>query len=81
MYLPKHSAETDLAKSHALMRDFPLAAIVTRGTNGLEANHIPLHLAPEAGPNGTQRGHEMLGGGVGIEIVVKRLVGKWKASR
>jgi transcriptional regulator len=57
MYLPEHFAETDVAKLHALMRAFPLATLVTRGTNGLEANHVPLHLAADAGPNGTLRGH------------------------
>ena len=57
MYLPKHFAENDITKLHELMRAFPLAAIVTHGADGLEANHIPLHLVPDAGPNGSLRGH------------------------
>lgn len=57
MYLPKHFAENDIAKLHDLMRAFPLATIVTHGVDGLEANHIPLLLAPDAGPNGSLRGH------------------------
>ena len=57
MYLPKHFAENDIAKLHDLMRAFPLGAIVTHGADGLEANHIPLHLVPDTGPNGTLRGH------------------------
>ena len=57
MYLPKHFAENNIAKLHDLMRAFPLATIVTHGADGLEANHIPLLLAPDAGPNGSLRGH------------------------
>jgi len=60
MYVPKHFAENDLAEMHKLMRAFPLATIVTDGADGadgLEANHIPLLLALDAGPNGTLRGH------------------------
>ena len=57
MYLPKHFAETDISVMHELMRAFPLATVVTQGADGLEANHIPLHLDVTAGPNGTLRGH------------------------
>lgn len=57
MYLPKHFAETDISVMHELMRAFPLATVVTQGADGLEANHIPLHLDATAGPNGTLRGH------------------------
>ncbi|WP_404826964.1 FMN-binding negative transcriptional regulator [Ferribacterium limneticum] len=42
---------------HELMRAFPLATVVTQGADGLEANHIPLHLDAAAGPNGSLRGH------------------------
>ncbi|UCV23087.1 FMN-binding negative transcriptional regulator [Ferribacterium limneticum] len=57
MYLPKHFAETDVGIMHELMRAFPLATVVTQGADGLEANHIPLHLDAAAGPNGSLRGH------------------------
>ena len=57
MYLPKHFAETDVGVMHELMRAFPLATVVTFGPDGLDANHIPLHLDATAGPNGTLRGH------------------------
>ncbi|PKO37441.1 MAG: transcriptional regulator [Betaproteobacteria bacterium HGW-Betaproteobacteria-6] len=57
MYLPKHFAETDVGVMHALMRAHPLATLVTQGADGLDANHIPLHLAADTGPNGTLRGH------------------------
>jgi transcriptional regulator len=57
MYLPKHFAETDLTVLHELMRSYPLATLVTQGPDGLDANHIPLHLDASSGPNGTLRGH------------------------
>jgi transcriptional regulator len=57
MYLPKHFAENDVGALHGLMRAFPLATLVAPTTDGLEANHIPLLLDAEAGPNGTLRGH------------------------
>jgi transcriptional regulator len=57
MYLPKHFAETDVSVMHELMRVHPLATLVTQGPDGLDANHIPLHLDASAGPNGTLRGH------------------------
>ncbi len=57
MYLPKHFAQTDVAALHALMDAHPLATLVTHGPEGIDANHIPLHLDAGAGPNGTLRGH------------------------
>ena len=57
MYLPKHFAETEIAVMHALMRANPLATLVNFGPDGLSANHIPLQLDAETGPNGTLRGH------------------------
>jgi transcriptional regulator len=57
MYLPQHFAETNVPVLHDLMRAFPLATIVTHGPDGLNANHIPLQLDANAGPNGTLCGH------------------------
>ncbi|AXS78644.1 FMN-binding negative transcriptional regulator [Dechloromonas sp. HYN0024] len=57
MYLPKHFAENDIGVMHALMRAHPLATLVTQGPDGLDANHIPLHLDAASGSNGTLRGH------------------------
>jgi transcriptional regulator len=39
------------------MRRYPLAALVTAGGNGIEANHLPLLHDPEPAPYGTLRGH------------------------
>lgn len=57
MYLPKHFAETDLATLHGLMRAHPLATLVTLDADGLDANHIPLHLVADEGQFGTLHGH------------------------
>ena len=61
MYIPCHNEETRIPVMHELIRAYPLAALITFGTDGLFASHIPmvLHLnestdAPEAG---TLRGH------------------------
>ncbi|WP_446811141.1 FMN-binding negative transcriptional regulator [Methylomonas sp. 2BW1-5-20] len=41
-----------------LIRDYPLATLVTLSANGLNANHIPLHWVEEGGsPYGSLRGH------------------------
>jgi len=57
MYLPKHFAQTDIATLYALMDAHPLATLVTHGPEGIDANHVPLHLDAGASPNGTLRGH------------------------
>ena len=57
MYIPKHFEEPDVEVMHALIRGCPLATIVTLGSEGLSANHIPLIVWPEPAPNGTLLGH------------------------
>jgi transcriptional regulator len=57
MYLPDHFAETDPATVQQLLADYPLGALVTLSSSGLEANHIPFLYDPAAGPHGTLRGH------------------------
>ena len=57
MYVPKHFAETDVSKMHALMRANPLATLVSHGPDGLNANHVPLLLADAPAPFGTLQGH------------------------
>lgn len=42
---------------HALMRARPFASVVTLGSTGLSANHIPLLLDADPQPYGTLRGH------------------------
>lgn len=57
MYLPSHFEEPNIEVMHALMRNHPLATLVTMNSDGITANHIPLHLSPEPAPFGTLRGH------------------------
>lgn len=57
MYVPSHFEETRLEVLHALMRAQPLATVVTLSAAGLNANHIPVHLAADQGPFGALRGH------------------------
>jgi transcriptional regulator len=57
MYVPAHFEETRPDVLNRLIHDHPLAALVTLGSDGLNANHIPLELDPAAAPLGTLRGH------------------------
>jgi transcriptional regulator len=57
MYLPKHFEQADPAALQALIREHPLAALVTRGDDDLTADHVPLEFLPDAGAHGTLRGH------------------------
>ena len=57
MYVPAHFEETRPGVLHQLIREYSLAALVTLGPAGLNANHIPLELDPEPAPLGTLRGH------------------------
>lgn len=57
MYIPKHFEEPSVEVMHDLIRNYPLATLVTLSTNGLNANHIPLHLSVSPGPYGTLQGH------------------------
>jgi transcriptional regulator len=57
MYTPKHFEETRVEVMHELIRERPLATVVTLTSQGLNANHIPLHLFKEPGSFGVLRGH------------------------
>jgi transcriptional regulator len=57
MYLPKHFEETRTTVLHELIRAHPLGALVMRGPDGLDANHLPFEIDPEPAPFGTLRGH------------------------
>src|SRR5262249_17215969 len=57
MYSPSHFQETRPEVLHAFIREHPLAALVTLGSQGLNANHIPFEIHPEPAPLGTLRGH------------------------
>lgn len=57
MYNPPHFQEQRPEVLQQLIREHSLAALVTLGSDGLIANHVPLILDPAAGPLGTLRGH------------------------
>jgi len=57
MYLPSHFEETRVDVLHQLVRERPLATLVTLGAAGLNANHLPFELDNEPLPNGTLRCH------------------------
>jgi transcriptional regulator len=57
MYLPEHFREDRPEVLRELMEKFPLAALVTLGSEGLVASHLPLLYDPEPVPWGTLRGH------------------------
>ena len=57
MYIPKQFEELRVDVMHELIRASPLATLVTMSSNGLNANHIPLHLLESPAPFGTLQGH------------------------
>jgi transcriptional regulator len=57
MYLPPHFEQRDPAALHALMREHPLAALVSLGEDGHTADHLPLEFDATAGEQGTLFGH------------------------
>jgi transcriptional regulator len=57
MYIPNQFAQPDIAVLHELVRNHPLATLITLGENGVEANHIPLHLTLTSETQGVLRGH------------------------
>lgn len=57
MYIPAHFEQPDVGTMHELVRAYPLATVVTLSSNGLNANHIPLHLSADASKFGVLTGH------------------------
>ena len=57
MYVPSHFAETRVEVLHQLMHAHPLATLVTLGSEGLNANHLPMLLDAAPAPFGMLRGH------------------------
>ncbi len=57
MYLPRQFEQDDINRLHDLIKERPLATLVTVSADGLTANHIPFELDTSAGLNGTLRGH------------------------
>ncbi len=57
MYIPTANEEKRIPVMQALMNSNPLAALVTLGSAGLIASHIPMVLEDDGSPFGLLRGH------------------------
>jgi transcriptional regulator len=57
MYMPPYFEEKRPEVLHRLMADNPLAALVTHGANGLDANHVPFEFDANPGEHGILRAH------------------------
>lgn len=57
MYTPAAFRQDDLATLHQQMRASRLPTLVSHGTQGLLASHLPLLLKADEGPYGTLYGH------------------------
>jgi transcriptional regulator len=57
MYLPPHFREDDVSFLQRAIRDARLATLVTFGTDGLTATHLPVLLSPDPEPFGTLTCH------------------------
>jgi transcriptional regulator len=57
VYIPKFNEEKRLDVMHGLIQAQPLATLVTMGSSGLFASHLPMVLEPGEGSYGTLRGH------------------------
>ena len=69
MYVPEHFEETEIEVLHDLIVTHPLATLVTMSSNGINANHIPLHLVKEKGQYGTLQGHVARANSVWSDLV------------
>jgi len=57
MYLPEQFEETRPEELQRVMTEYPLGTLVTNGPNGLDANHLPFVLQPDAGDHGRLLAH------------------------
>lgn len=57
MYISGHFNENRPEALHALMTAHPLGILVTKGGEGLDADHLPFEFDPASGPHGTLRAH------------------------
>ena len=57
MYIPRSFKEDRPEVLHALMREHPLALLVSHGPEGLDATPLPVVLYADEGPHGVLRAH------------------------
>jgi transcriptional regulator len=77
MYVPSHFEESRLDVLHGLIIDHPLGTLITHGSEGLDANHLPFELDVGMGQHGLLRAHvarnnplwQMIGDGDEVLVV------------
>jgi transcriptional regulator len=57
MYLPASFKEERVSVLHAAIRNIKIGTLITLGSEGLEASHLPMLIDPEPAPFGTLIGH------------------------
>lgn len=57
MYIPAHFAETRPEELSRIIRENPLGILVTQGSNGLDADHIPFEFDAGEGTSGVLTAH------------------------
>ena len=57
MYLPEYYEESRPERLHALIAQHPLGMLVTNGSGGLDANHLPFELETREGSLGVLHSH------------------------
>jgi len=57
MYQPTHYEETRKEELFRLIDEYPLGALVVNGPQGLDANHVPFYVDPDAGEHGRLIAH------------------------
>ncbi|WP_432262433.1 FMN-binding negative transcriptional regulator [Cupriavidus sp. TMH.W2] len=57
MYIPAHFAENRPEELGRIIREHPLGMLVTQGSAGLDADHIPFEFDADVGPHGVLTAH------------------------
>jgi transcriptional regulator len=57
MYVPAHFDEPKLDALHGLIAQHPLGVLITHGSDGLDANHLPFEWDAGTGEHGVLRAH------------------------
>jgi transcriptional regulator len=57
VYLPANFKQDDLPMLHEAIRHIAFGTLVTQGSAGMEASHVPMLVDAEPGPNGMLHGH------------------------
>lgn|GEM_PF-3067659 len=78
MYLPTAFRQDDLAELHAQIRANPFALLASAGSEGVQANHLPLLLEPEEGEFGTL--YATSPGPIRIGVSCRAAARRWRYS-